>query len=45
MEKWTGLHSNHNDKQQYLTMLFMIPAVWIFVLALKDKKNIFMTGK
>jgi len=39
LEKIVGLHSTHIDKQQYLTMLFMIPAVWIFVLALKDKKK------
>ncbi|MCE7040134.1 DUF4199 domain-containing protein [Dyadobacter sp. CY312] len=39
LEKVTGLHSNHIDKQQYLTMGFMVPAIWIYVLALKDKKK------
>ncbi len=39
LEKITGLHDEHLDFQQYLTMLFMIPAIWIYVLALKDKKK------
>ncbi|UUC44051.1 DUF4199 domain-containing protein [Flavobacterium cerinum] len=39
LEKLCGLHSTHIDKQQYLTMLFMIPAIWVYVLALKDKKK------
>ncbi|MCY1516717.1 hypothetical protein D9M68_513660 [compost metagenome] len=39
LEKLSGLHDQHIDKQMYLTMLFMIPAIWIYVLALKDKKR------
>lgn len=39
LEKLCGLHSTHIDKHQYLTMLFMIPAIWVYVLALKDKKK------
>jgi hypothetical protein len=39
LEKVTGLHSTHIDKQQYLTMGFMVPAIWIYVLALNDKKK------
>ncbi len=39
IEKIAGLHDKHLDLQQYLTMLFMIPAIWIYVLALKEKKK------
>ncbi len=39
LEKWIGLHSTHIDKHQYLTMLFMIPAILVYVLALKDKRK------
>jgi hypothetical protein len=44
VEKLTGLHSTHIDKHYYLTNLFAIPAIWIYVLALKDKKNNFYKG-
>lgn len=44
LEKWTGLHSTHIDKQYYLTNLFIIPAIWTYVLALKDKKKHFYGG-
>ena len=45
LEKWSGLHSVHIDKHQYLTMLYMIPAIWIYVLALQDKKKSFYNGQ
>ncbi len=45
LEKVSGLHSNHIDKQQYLTMLFMIPAIGIYILALQDKKKNFYKGQ
>lgn len=45
LEKLAGLHSTHIDKHQYLTMLYIIPAVWIYVLALKDKKNNYFNGE
>ncbi len=38
-EKLVGLHSTHIDKQQYLTLGFLIPAIWVYVLALQDKKK------
>lgn len=39
LEKLVGLHSTHIDLHMYLTNLFAIPAILIFVLALKDKKK------
>ncbi len=39
LEKFTGLHGTHIDKHLYLTNLFAIPAVWIYVLALKEKRK------
>jgi hypothetical protein len=44
LEKFSGLHSTYLDYQMYLTNLFMIPAIWFFVLALKDKKKNFYNG-
>jgi hypothetical protein len=45
LERAVGLHDVHLDKHLYLTNLFVIPAVWVYVLALKDKKNNFFGGK
>lgn len=45
LEKVSGLHAEHIDKQQYLTMVFMIPAIWTYVLALQDKKRRFYHGQ
>jgi hypothetical protein len=39
LEKLSGLHSTHIDKHLYLTNLFAIPAILVFVLALKEKKR------
>ena len=39
LEKLVGLHDEHIDKHLYLTNLFIIPAIIVYVLALKDKKN------
>lgn len=39
MERVVGLHSTHIDKHMYLTNLFAIPAILIYVLAFKEKKN------
>jgi len=41
LEKLSGLHSTYIDYHLYLTNLFLIPAAWVIVLALKDKKNSF----
>ncbi|MCX2679145.1 DUF4199 domain-containing protein [Galbibacter sp. EGI 63066] len=45
LEKLSGLHSTHIDKHMYLTNLFAIPAIIMFVLALKDKKKKFYNGQ
>lgn len=39
LERLFGLHDEHIDKQQYITILFVIPAIWLYVLALKEKKR------
>ena len=39
LEKLVGLHSTHIDKHMYLTNLYAIPAIAIYVLALRDKKK------
>ena len=39
LEKLVGLHSTHIDKHMYLTNLYSIPAIVVYVLALKDKKK------
>jgi hypothetical protein len=41
LEKWSGLHDKYIDYHLYLTNLFAIPAIWVMVLALKDKKKNF----
>ena len=38
-EKSIGLHSEHIDKQMYVTNLFAVLAILLMVLALKDKKK------
>lgn len=39
LEKITGLHGEHIDKHPIFTNLIAIPAILIFVLALRDKKK------
>jgi hypothetical protein len=45
LEKVSGLHSTYIDYHLYLTNLFAIPAIWMMVLALKDKKKNFYHGQ
>lgn len=45
LEKWSGLHGKYIDYHLYLTNLFAIPAIWMMVAALKEKKNVFYSGK
>lgn len=45
LEKLVGLHSTHIDKHMYLTNLYAIPAIIIYVLAIKDKKKKYCHGQ
>lgn len=45
LEKLFGLHGKYIDYHLYLTNLFAIPAIWVMVLALKDKKKNFYNGQ
>ncbi len=39
MERLVGLHSTHIDKHYIYTNLFAIPAILIFVVGLREKRN------
>ncbi len=45
LEKLSGLHDKYIDYHLYLTNLFAIPAIWMMVLALKDKKKNYYSGQ
>lgn len=45
LEKLSGLHGKYIDYHLYLTNLYAIPAIWVYVLALKDKKKNDYSGK
>lgn len=45
LEKLSGLHSVHIDKHMYLTNLFAIPAILIYVFALREKKKRYYGGR
>src|SRR5687768_2460073 len=44
MEKLAGLHDKHLDKQQFVTMLILIPSIFIYLLTVLDKKRNFFGG-
>jgi hypothetical protein len=44
LEKLTGMHDQHLEKQQFVTMLILIPSIIVYVLAIKDKKKTFYEG-
>jgi hypothetical protein len=44
LEKLCGLHGKYIDYQMYITNVFYIPAIWIMVLALRDKKKNYYNG-
>lgn len=44
LEKATGLHDEYIDYHMYLTNLFAIPAIWMMVKGLREKKNRFFQG-
>lgn len=45
LEKWTGVHSTHLDKHQYVSLLFAIPAIAVYYFALTDKKKTIYAGQ
>jgi len=45
LEKLAGLHSTHIDKHMYLTNLYAIPAIAVYVLALLDKRIKYYNGQ
>jgi hypothetical protein len=45
LERVLGFHDEHLDKYESFSMLFMIPAIWVYILALKDKKKTFFNGQ
>ena len=44
LERLIGLHDKHIDKHQYLTMLYSIVAIALYVLAFLDKRKNFYKG-
>ena len=44
LERLVGLHDKHIDKHQYLTMLYSIVAIALYVFALLDKRKNFYNG-
>lgn len=44
LEKLCGLHGKYIDYHPYLTNIFAIPAIWMMVSALKEKKRTFYAG-
>jgi len=44
LEKLIGLHDQHIDKHQYVTMLYSIVAISLYVFALLDKRKNFYDG-
>ncbi len=45
LEKLTGLHSTHIDQHAIYTNLVAIPAIAIYIFALRDKRKNFYEGK
>ncbi|ACU03990.1 DUF4199 domain-containing protein [Pedobacter heparinus] len=44
MEKLAGLHDKHLEQQQLVSMFVLIPAILIYVLAIRDKKKNYYAG-
>ncbi|MBZ0184065.1 MAG: DUF4199 domain-containing protein [Melioribacteraceae bacterium] len=44
LERLAGLHDEHIDKHQYLTMLYAIVAIALYVFALLDKRKNYYNG-
>lgn len=39
LERIAGLHDEHINLHPIITLFFMIPAIWMYVAAIKEKKN------
>jgi hypothetical protein len=39
IERIVGLHSTHIDKHLFYTNIFMLPAILVYILALRDKRK------
>lgn len=44
LERLSGLHSQHIDKHAFYTNFFAIPAILVYIFALRDKRNNFYNG-
>lgn len=44
LERLAGLHGEHIDRHMIYTNFFAIPAITVYVLALRDKRNNFYGG-
>ncbi|MCK9450237.1 MAG: DUF4199 domain-containing protein [Bacteroidales bacterium] len=44
LERLSGLHSQYIDKHAIYTNLFAVPAILVYVFALRDKRNNFNEG-
>jgi hypothetical protein len=45
LERIVGLHSTHIDKHLLYTNIFMLPAILVYLLALRDKRKRDFNGK
>lgn len=45
LERLAGLHDEHIDKHQYITILYLVVPVFLYVFALRDKRKNFYGGK
>ncbi|MBZ0241704.1 MAG: DUF4199 domain-containing protein [Bacteroidales bacterium] len=44
LERLSGLHGQHIDKHAFYTNFFAVPAILVYVFALRDKRNNFYEG-
>lgn len=44
IERLVGLHSTHIDKHPYYTNLYAIPAILVYVVALREKRETYFSG-
>lgn len=44
LERLSGLHSQHIDKHAFYTNFFAVPAILVYIFALRDKRNNYYSG-